>query len=36
MGDLHSILLVAFLSADPLGPGNQTRTLTVGEAVNHD
>jgi polyhydroxybutyrate depolymerase len=28
---LHSVLLVSLLAADPLGPGDHTRTLTVGD-----
>ena len=31
MTALHSVLLLSLLAADPLGPGDHTRTLMVGE-----
>jgi polyhydroxybutyrate depolymerase len=31
MTALHSVLLLSLFAADPIGPGDHTRTLTVGE-----
>ena len=31
MNTIHTVLLMTVLGADPLGPGDHTRTLTVGD-----